>query len=149
MRPLYPLLPLLALAACEQQRPAPRPEPNAATTAERPAPAPVPPPAPSAALPRVPARFHGIWDSADAPCDPATDMRVEIAERGITFYESHGAVTALTTPAPNRIDVELAMKGEGEEWTLRKSFTLSPDGAVLTPSGGGDTGPPRPLRRCA
>lgn len=156
-RPLAALptaLMLALLPACAERAEAPAPEADATpvTAGDSPTPAPGSATAgasPSAALALVPARFHGIWDAADAPCDPATDMRVEIAERGITFYESHGAVTALSAPVPDRITVELAMQGEGEKWTTTRTFTLNADGTRLTPSGGGDTGPPMPLKRCA
>ena len=97
----------------------------------------------------MPPQFHGIWDYVEGSCEPASDMRTEIAERGITFYESHGVLTALTVESPERITVTLAMKGEGEKWTTTRTFTLSRNGTILTPTGGGDTGPPMPLKRCA
>lgn len=150
MSRLYAALPLLLLPACAEQANAPAPEPDATPIAAPSTAAPAPTTAaPSAAIALVPARFHGIWDTVQGSCDPASDMRTEIAERGITFYESHGAVTALSAPSPERITVELAMQGEGEKWTTTRTFTLSENGTILTPSGGGDTGPPMPLKRCA
>ena len=144
MRRRAQLIAVLALAACSQAEPAPTetasPEPTAATT---------PPVAtgPAQAL-AIPDRFHGIWDYVKGSCDPVSDMRTEIAERGITFYESHGAVTDLTVESPERITVELAMQGEGEKWTMIRTFTLSEGNTILTPTGG-DTGEPMPLKRCA
>lgn len=144
MRSLLIPLTALALAACSQNEPPP------AETARSPEPVPTGSVAPVPAVEAViPDRFHGIWDYAKGSCDPASDMRTEIAERGITFYESHGAVTALTVDSPERITVDLAMQGEGEKWTLTRTFTLSEGDTVLTPTGGGDSGEPMPLKRCA
>lgn len=135
----------LMLAACSSGEPAATQtaQPAAAVTATSAASS---PPGPTAVIPD---QFQGIWDYVKGSCDPASDMRTEIAERGITFYESHGAVTALTVESPERITVELAMRGEGEKWTMTRTFTLSEKGAMLTPTGGGDTGEPMPLKRCA
>lgn len=142
------LVPPLGLAACSQSEDAsaetatsaPRvSETAAATQPDAPAQAPI-----------VPAKFHGIWDYAKGSCDPASDMRTEIAEHGIAFYESHGAVTGLTLESPDAILVELAMEGEGEKWQDRRRFTLSADGRTLTVTGvDQDEGEPMPLKRCA
>ena len=109
-----------------------------------------PPPTPSAQLAVIPDRFQGIWDAETGSCDPSSDMRVEIAERGITFYESHGAVTALTVESPEAIVADLAMQGEGETWTMRRRFTLSNGDRTLMPEAVGDEQfEPMPLKRCA
>ena len=142
------ILPLaaLALAACSQEPPAPSetatPAPVETTTAAQPAPAP-------AQIVQVPDRYQGIWDIEQGSCNPASDMRVEIAQRGITFYESHAAVTAVEVESPDAIVVELAMQGEGEKWTMRRRFTLSNGGQTLTPSAAdGEQFEPMPLKRC-
>lgn len=143
------ILPLavLALAACSQEAPAPsetaRGGPMAAAAAPSPAPT-----VPAQAL-QVPDRFHGIWDYEQGNCNPASDLRVEIAERGITFHESHGAVTAVSVESPDVILVELAMQGEGEKWTMRRRFTLSNGDGTLTPEAAdGGQFQPMPLKRC-
>ena len=41
-----------------------------------------PPLDPAIAAGEIPARFHGVWDALTGTCDPASDMRVEIAKRG-------------------------------------------------------------------
>ena len=147
-------LAVFALPACSQTDRAPSetatPAPTAAQTVPAPTPAPVPAPAEPAQIVQVPAKFHGIWDYVKGTCNPASDMRTEIAERGITFYESHGAVTALMVETPDAIVVDLAMAGEGEKWTMRRRFTLSSAGQTLTSSGvDQDLGQPMPLTRCA
>ena len=144
MRRFILLLAPLALTACSQGAPAPA---ETAAAAETPAAPPVP--APSQAV-LVPDRFHGIWDAETSSCDPTSDMRIEIAERGITFYESHGAVTAVTVESPEAIVADLAMQGEGEKWTMRRRFTLSNSDRTLTPEAVGDEQfEPMPLKRCA
>lgn len=142
----------LLVAACAGQEPEPAETAEAAATAPAQTPAATgasPEISPPAAIAVIPERFHGIWDKAGGPCDPASVTRTEIAERGVTFYESHGAVTALAIDSPEKITVDLAMQGEGEKWTLKRSFTLSGDSTVLTPSGGSQPGAFHPLRRCA
>lgn len=135
-----------ALTACSQaDRRTPEPVESGTAT---PAPAPATSPPPQVAV--VPARFQGIWDAETGSCDPTSDMRTEIAERGITFYESHGAVSKVTVTAPDTIMVELAMTGEGDKWTLRRNFTLSNGDRTLTPSAvDAETFTPLPLKRCA
>ena len=143
-RPLV-LLAVLTLTACSSGEPAATETAEPAATV-----AAAPPPATDLAEALViPDRFHGIWDYVQGSCDPASDMRTEIAERGITFYESHGAVTGMTVESPERITVTLAMQGEGEKWTMTRTFTLGEGDTILTPTGGGDTGEPMPLKRCA
>lgn len=143
MRPILPTLALLALAACSQ----PEPAPSETASAD---PAAVPSPVPAAQVAVVPDRFHGIWDAETGTCEPSSDMRTEIAERGITFYESHGAVTRVTVESPEVVTIDLAMQGEGESWTMRRRFTLSNGDRTLTPEAVGDEAfAPMPLKRCA
>ncbi len=138
-------LTLLALAACSQSEPEPA---ETATVAPKQTSTPTAAPLPRVAV--MPDRFHGIWDYEKGTCDPASDLRVEIAERGITFYESHGAVTGLTVESPEAVVVDLAMEGEGEKWTIRRRFTLSNDDQTLTPEAVGEEPfEPMPLKRCA
>lgn len=122
-------LALLALAACSQESPAPS---ETATPVASPAATGTP-----AATPRqaslIPERFLGIWDVQGGNCEPGSDLRVEIAERGVTFYESHGAVTGVVIESPSSVVVDLAMQGEGDKWTVKRRFTLGEDGRTLTP----------------
>lgn len=143
MRLTIPTLAALALAGCSQGEPAPADpaSPTLGRAATTPA---------TADIAAVPDAFQGIWDSEKGSCDPASDLRVEIAERGITFYEAHGAVTAVAVESPNAVVVELAMQGEGETWTMRRRFTLSNGGGTLTAEAvDGDRFEPMPLKRCA
>lgn len=76
---------------------------------------------------RIPTRFHGIWDSAEGTCDPASDLRMEISGGEILFYESVGMVTAVE-PEGNDVIVTLAMEGEGETWEQQTRLSLVGEG---------------------
>ena len=123
---------LLALAACggkaPQEEAAPAPEPaatEAAAVAE--------PPAGESEPGTIPAAFHGVWDAETGTCNPASDLRMEIGPRAITFYESHGTVTAANPIDASSVDITLAMTGEGESWTDTMRLLVSGTGpdAVL------------------
>lgn len=145
MRRIALLLAVFLTAACSQGQPAPK-----ETARASPAPAGTPAATPAPEIAMVPDRFQGIWDYEKGTCDPASDLRVEIAERGITFYESHGAVTALRIESPEAIVVDLAMEGEGEKWTMQRRFTLSNSDRTLIPEAtDGERLEPMPLKRCA
>ena len=111
------LLSLLALAACGGEG-----EREAAAPLRTEAPAEVQgqasePPSPVApALRTIPVEFLGVWDAQSGTCDPASDLRVDIGEDTITFYESVGAVESVRNEAGTTI-ITLAMEGEGERWT--------------------------------
>lgn len=105
----------LALVACGGEPSGEAPEADASPTAA-PAPvasAPTPPPATAAT---IPARFIGVWDAETGTCNPASDLRLEIAPRSIGFYESLGTVTAVTESRDGSVVIGLAMEGEGDKW---------------------------------
>ena len=119
---------LLALAACggEAAREAPAgPEPTASAAAAPAATAPAPMPAVAAA---IPARFHGVWDAETGSCDPASDLRLDIGPQRIGFYESQGTVTAVDASDPGVASVQLAMEGEGDQWTQTMELSLGGEG---------------------
>ncbi|HSJ78943.1 MAG TPA: hypothetical protein VK913_09455 [Erythrobacter sp.] len=119
-------LPLIALtlllAACDQPTGTPEAGGDAAASAE---------PATSGNAPAnvIPARFHGVWDAETGSCDPASDLRMEIAADTITFYESEGTVRGVTGAQAGPTKVELAMEGEGETWGMAMSLDVSGTGA--------------------
>lgn len=80
----------------------------------------------------IPAKYLGVWDYIGGTCDPASDMRMEIEPRKITFYESVGQVSGTGTDEGDAV-VDLAMSGEGEEWvqSSRLSLVETPDGVRL------------------
>lgn len=155
VRRLPLLAPALLLAACGQQQeetavPAPTPEPTAAAA---PAPQPDLAAADAAAIRQgqIPPRYHGVWDAVTGSCDPASDLRVEIAARRILFYESVGNVTATGSEGGDAI-ADLAMEGEGEQWFRSLRMTLSGEGdaarLVLADALETPRGQPIPLKRC-
>jgi hypothetical protein len=97
----------------------------------------------------VPADYLGAWDYVEGTCDPASDLRVEIGPRSMQFYESYGEITRIVVESPRDIVVSLAMEGEGEQWQMKRRFTLSDDGNTLTPSAVDDEPfEPMPLKKC-
>jgi len=108
---------LLAFAACggEVQREAAAYEPAPSRTPTPGLPDVDPDPETDAG-PAIPARFLGVWDAETGTCDPASDLRLEIAPQSIGFYESLGTVTAVTERKNGSVVIGLAMEGEGEKW---------------------------------
>lgn len=129
------LVATLSLAACQQTEPNTLPgdaranaDPAAMTS----------PTFTPAALPTtarvIPERFRGVWDNARSKCSPSSNLRMDIGAVSIEFYESLGNVTGVTVEAPDSIVVDLAMEGEGERWEVKNRYTLSNEGATLTPT---------------
>ena len=88
---------------------------------------------PMASRDTIPASFRGVWDIANGACNPASDLRMDIRDDEIEFYESMGNVTSVEVENPDAIVVSLAMSGEGESWDVTSRYVLSEGGAVLTP----------------
>lgn len=128
---LAPALVLL-LAACGSETAEP---PAAPATAEvvtantEGTPGDMPTAAPSAAtLAAIPAAFLGVWDAETGSCDPASDLRLEIAAQTIGFYESQGTVNRVVRNPDGWTVADLAMEGEGETWDMTMSLRLSGEG---------------------
>ena len=104
---------------------------------------------PTRQLTAIPQRFRGVWDAVDGNCAPASDLRIEIGERSLGFYEARGAVTDIVADGPDAVVVTLAMEGEGERWTVRRRFALAEDGRLIpTAPAGEEDFEPTPLKRC-
>lgn len=80
----------------------------------------------------IPAAYLGVWDAVTGTCDPASDGRMEIEPRKITYYESVGMVSGTGTDGDDAV-VDLVMEGEGETWTqsTRLSLVETADGQRL------------------
>ena len=140
MRRFIVTLAALALSACSQSEEAAAPEATPTSSAANPAPA---------QADKVPAAFLGVWDYVRGSCDPASDLRIEIKPDAIEFYEAHGNITKIIVESPETVVLDLAMDGEGEQWTMARRFSLSNGGETLTPTGMDDEGfEPMPLKRC-
>jgi hypothetical protein len=113
---LFILACALALAACggesQQEVDVPlqteAPAVSPSQTSETPSPA-------DPALRSIPVEFLGVWDARTGTCDPASDLRLDIGEDSITFYESVGTVESVRDDGGTTM-VTLAMEGEGERW---------------------------------
>lgn len=98
----------------------------------------------------IPAAFRGVWDFAEGDCLPFSDLRLEIGERSIEFYESLGTVRSIERSGDDAIMLDLAMEGEGERWTQETELQLTSGGErllVLDPESP-ETGAEYPRKRC-
>lgn len=144
------LIAAFALGACgsghsDTEAP-PAPEPAATAS---PAPSPVPTSAGA-----IPARFLGVWDAETGTCNPASDLRLEIAPSEVGFYESQGTLTRIAESPDGAAILDLAMEGEGETWEMTMTINLSGADAAerLVVQHMGEPGEPAPeplrLKRC-
>ena len=85
---------------------------------------------PDLAQGRIPVRFLGVWDYFGGTCNPASDLRLEIKPRRITFYESVGDVAGVGQDGDAAV-ADLVMEGEGEEWIQSTRLQLSENGERL------------------
>ena len=98
----------------------------------------------------IPPRFRGVWDYVEGSCAPASDLRLEVGEDSITFYESVGQLTGIEDSGTGSVIVTLAMEGEGETWEERRELVLEDGGErllVLDPADS-NAGRDLPRKRC-
>lgn len=114
------------LSACNQGQQQQGNYPNQQYNSQQPQQQQMVPAVPSAAPASlvIPAGFLGVWDYEGGICDPESDMRVEIDEDTMSFYESSGTVQSVRDEAGITM-VTLAMSGEGGEYsdTIGLRFT--------------------------
>lgn len=123
-----PLLLLAGLAACGG--PAPENDSMPAAGAEAPIEQAVAPIA-EAALTAVPERFRGRWNaSAEACAASSGDMGLDVAGDSLRFHESVGRVQSVRQVAPNAVEAELALEGEGQTWRETRTLRLLQDGRL-------------------
>lgn len=146
-----PLATALALAACSGGNEEPAPSETTAEAPAAPAPATSEAPARPQIADAIPAAFHGVWDTDEGNCVVTSITRMEIAPAKVDFYESQGDVTRVEIDSADKIVVSLTMAGEGEQWQMARMFTLSDDGALLTPTSvdPGEPLPPVAMKKCA
>lgn len=121
---------IIAMAACQPaaadkaEPPAP---PSAPTAPEAPA-APQPPEAPSG----IPAEFQGHWIADLSACATSQhDSNLVVEAERVTFWESSGEVKSVKVDG-RKLNIVVAMEGEGETWDGDYTFQLSEDGKTLT-----------------
>jgi len=94
-------------------------------------------------LDAFPVPFQGRWGMVAEDCDPArSDAKglMTLTADAARFYESRGAVSALTAVGRDQIRASLALTGEGQSWRRDTLFTLVDGGRTLireetTPAG--------------
>jgi hypothetical protein len=95
----------------------------------------------------VPEQFRGEWNADVSACGTdLSDTRLEIQANSISFWESSGPLTEIEQPDASELTATAELSGEGEVWTERLHFRLSPDGRTLTDLRSGASGFSR--RRC-
>ncbi|NVD45547.1 hypothetical protein [Qipengyuania atrilutea] len=83
-------------------------------------------------LTEIPERFRGVWDYGEGDCMASSELRLDIGQREIEFYESVGEIRSLSQGEDGSIVLGLAMSGEGETWEQQTRLSLSEDGERLT-----------------
>lgn len=78
----------------------------------------------------IPAGMLGVWDYIEGTCDPASDLRLEIAPDHLLFYEAYGEIQAVTRDG-DAVTLALAMEGEGETWEESLTYRLADNGEIL------------------
>lgn len=149
---LFLALPLVLAACSGEPKPADEATAEATDSAAAPAPSGVAEPDgmdAESATP-IPAKFAGVWDGVQGSCAAESDLRMEIADKKITFYESSGIATKVEMEGEDVL-VSLDMSGEGEVWKEVLRLSLSADGKTLETSDGEKpkTADDSPRKRCA
>lgn len=89
-------------------------------------------PAGAAGPTRVPPAFLGEWRHEVSACGSSGDDSIlTVRPNRLEFWESAGAIVAVTVHSPREITVRARMSGEGETWETVLRFRLSSDGEGL------------------
>lgn len=81
----------------------------------------------------IPVALQGRWTGLNDVCgDRSSDMELTVTPKSLIFHESVGAVTGVTTGPGGRIRVDAAFTGEGDSWTKRVELRPSASGRELT-----------------
>ena len=82
--------------------------------------------------PAFPERFHGVWDASGKACQAeVSDMRVQITERNMAYWESDGEPKQIDRYENNELIVTLAMSGEEQKWPSKIRFVMSKDDNLM------------------
>ena len=85
----------------------------------------------------IPERYRGTWDASAAACDAhAGEMRLVVEGQRLRFYESVASVESVRPAGRGRIEVDLALQGEGETWQETRTLRLLPHGQLEVGVGG-------------
>lgn len=88
--------------------------------------------------------MRGRWGLVSADCESGrSDAKglMIVSPTTITFYESVGRVSAITSSSEDKLDARFAFSGEGMNWDREVTLQLSEDGDILrrTDAGGPDS----------
>jgi hypothetical protein len=102
----------------------------------------------------IPAALRGRWGLTAADCTSTRgDAKglLEITDSELRFYESRGALGAVTESSESRIAGEFDFEGEGQAWQRLVILEAVDGGRTLTrrEAGDGATKDPLSYRRCA
>ena len=104
--------------------------PNASRPQERPNP---PSRSATAADGPIPSSVQGRWTGVNDVCgDRSADLELTIAPSSLSFYESVGTATAVSSGPGGRLRVDAAFTGEGDSWTRKIELRPSANGRELT-----------------
>lgn len=78
----------------------------------------------------IPDAMLGVWDYVEGNCNPASDLRLEIAPGQLVFYESVGEVLSVARDGVD-VTITMAMEGEGENWEDSLTYRLADGGTIL------------------
>ncbi|WP_240334236.1 hypothetical protein [Sphingobium estronivorans] len=143
MRAIF-LLPLLALAACDEKKDDPpgvvtnivdqaAPEPRQAPEAENALRTAESAPPPSSVGSTIPASIQGRWTGLEERCDErAAEMKLTVTPTSLVFLESEGKVTGMSHGPDGRIRIDAAFTGEGQSWNKTLELRPSASGRELT-----------------
>jgi hypothetical protein len=135
----------LMVAACGQEQPPPAdtsssPVGGAGMTLDR-----------DLAAGEIPARFHGVWDTAGGDCNPVSITQVRITARRIEYHGAIGDVSGMGSDGEDVIaDLVIGVGGQTRIEPTRLSFETTPEGERLRMSDAlAPESPDDPLRqRC-
>ena len=78
----------------------------------------------------VPERFRGVWASSANSCAADDDLKMQLAARHVSLWESSGPIRAVVARS-DEIAITAELSGEGQTWLWVSTFRLSSDGLTL------------------
>ena len=81
----------------------------------------------------IPVQFRALWNfSTDECAVPYTQGRLQLQGDRLSFYESSGPVTEVTSRGEYEVTVSTELSGEGETYTNTYTFQLAEDYSSIT-----------------
>lgn len=81
----------------------------------------------------IPIQFRGLWNFSPDECSiPYSQGRLQIQGDQLSFYESSGPVTEVTSRGDYEVTASAEMSGEGEIYTNTYTFQLSENYSSIT-----------------